>query len=121
MSLLMDAPALKVFDPKGLLARVAGDRDCMREIVKMFLAECPGWVADAVAAVEARDAEATRLAGHLLAGTLSNFGADRAIAAARRLELMGKTKHLADADGALADLRAAIEELVPLLEEVCAA
>ena len=38
-TLLMDGSESrqKIFDPAGLLARVAGDRECMREILMIFL------------------------------------------------------------------------------------
>jgi HPt (histidine-containing phosphotransfer) domain-containing protein len=118
-SLMRGQPAAptRIFDPEELLARVAGDRDCMREIVKIFLLEYPGWLAEARAGVAAGDAEQTRQVGHRLAGTLANFGADRATAAARRLELLGKARQMARAAEAMDELERAVAQLVPLLRD----
>jgi HPt (histidine-containing phosphotransfer) domain-containing protein len=117
--LMVEAP-LRIFDPEELLARVAGDRECMREIVKVFLLEYPGWLAEARAAVAAGDAEQTRQVGHRLAGTLANFGADWATAAARRLEQLGKARQMAGAEEAMAELERTVGQLVPLLRDEAA-
>jgi CheY-like chemotaxis protein len=98
-------------DPMALLDRFGGDRQLLRELAEIFLEDCPGRLAATVRAVKAQDAPALEAAAHALKGSASNFGAAAAVAAAERLEMMGRERTLAEADTVLLELELAVERL----------
>src|SRR5258706_5552352 len=61
-------------DREGLLARVEGDRDLLRELVAIFAEEAPLQLSAIRAAVWKGDAAAVAWAAHALAGCASNIG-----------------------------------------------
>ena len=97
------------FDPHAAVARVGGDGKLLRELIDMFLADCPRMVADVKNAIESKDAEALKLAAHALKGSVANFAAAPAVDAARRLEVMGKDGDLSGAPAALRELQTALD------------
>jgi PAS domain S-box-containing protein len=102
-----------VIDRVALLAGVDGNRRLLRELVRLFLADCPQRLAEIKEAVRRGDSEALRIKAHTLKGSVGNFAAKHAFAAAQRLEIMGREKDLAEAG----DARMALElELARLTE-----
>src|SRR6266849_2996371 len=108
-----------VLDGTALLAQVEGDTELLAELVMIFLQDCPRLVGAVREAVARGDARALERAAHTLKGTVSNFAAPAATAAALRLEQMGREGNLAQAGEACAALEAEIERLKPLLEDTC--
>jgi HPt (histidine-containing phosphotransfer) domain-containing protein len=90
----------------------------LREIVRLFLAECPNWLAQCRDAVARHDAAGLRQAAHTLKGTLAGLGARAALAEAQRLEAMGRAGDLADAAQVYAALEGALERLRPALADI---
>jgi HPt (histidine-containing phosphotransfer) domain-containing protein len=74
------------FDPLALWQRVGEDMGLLREIVGMFAAESPQMLRKIEDAVQRRDAGAVQRASHNLKGTLLQFAAPAASAAAADLE-----------------------------------
>ncbi len=107
-----------VLDRQGLLDRVGGDRELLRELVGIFLDESAGWLAAIEASVYTQDARGLKLHAHLLAGTAASLGAQVLSDAARDLELMGQTSVLSGAVEAYRRLLAAAAELEPCLLEM---
>ncbi|AHG93420.1 PAS sensor protein (plasmid) [Gemmatirosa kalamazoonensis] len=93
-----DEPAV---DRVALLATVGGNRVLLVELVDLFLEQSPSLMALIDAAIADGSADALRRAAHTLKGSLITFAAQRAVAAARALELLG--------DGDLADPRVRAE------------
>jgi two-component system, sensor histidine kinase and response regulator len=79
-----------VIDGAALLAGVDGNRRLLRNLVRLFLADYPQQLAEIEKAVRRGDAEALRIAAHTLKGSVGNFAAKKAFAAAQRLEIMGR-------------------------------
>ena len=98
-------PMLAV-DREMLMDRVGGDEELFREIVELFLVDCPIRVAAIDAAVTSGDPEKIRLAAHALKGSAGNLSAISLMSAARTLERMGIEKRLAAAPTALRQLSA---------------
>jgi len=71
------------FDPRLAAARLGGDRRLLRELLELFLAECPVLVSNVRKAIDASDATALRHASHALKGSVANFAAPRPFEAAR--------------------------------------
>jgi two-component system, sensor histidine kinase and response regulator len=109
------SPADAVVDYAALLAGVDGSRRLLRELVRLFLADCPQRLAEIKEAIRGGDAGALSRAAHSLKGSVGNFAAKYAFAAARRLEIMGRDGSLDNADEALMTLES---ELVRLTEEL---
>ena len=102
-------------DHAALLAGVDGDRDLLRQMVRVFLTDYPQRAAEIKKAVRRGDAVAVERAAHTLKGALGNFAANSAIAAAQELETMAKRGDLDAAGDACATLDS---ELALLAEEL---
>src|SRR5713226_3390200 len=102
-------------DHATLLAGVDGNRRVLRELVRLFLADCPRRLAEIKEAIRRGDAGALGRAAHTLKGSIGNFAAKNAFAAAQRLEIMGRGVNLDNAGKACATLES---ELALLSEEL---
>jgi signal transduction histidine kinase/CheY-like chemotaxis protein len=120
------APAVRqgfrAVDRAVALASVAGDRELLRQLIRVALDDCPRLVTTLRAAALAADGNALRRAAHTLKGAMLIFGADALREAAQRLEIMGRQNDLAQAADACAaverELDLVRQELAVLLEDV---
>jgi signal transduction histidine kinase/CheY-like chemotaxis protein len=108
-------PAPEVVDKVAALKRTGGDTELLRELVQMFLQECPGLLREIHAAIAAHDAPKLRRVSHTLKGAVGTFAAQPACEAAERLERMGRQGDLNGSDEAYVALEGAIERLRPIL------
>lgn len=115
-----EAAAAPPFDYEAFLRTLRGDRALAGAMAALFLSECPRQLDAVRQAVAAGDAAALEQAAHLLRGSVGNFVASEATAAAARLEAFGRAGDLSHAAGALRALEAAIERLTPALREIAA-
>jgi HPt (histidine-containing phosphotransfer) domain-containing protein len=106
---------MKPFSRSTALVFVDGSPELLREVAETALAETPGLTARVTAAVKGADARETREAAHALKGMLQCLGALPAAAAARELELTGKSGDLARAPALLATLEAEIARFLEAL------
>ena len=100
-----------VIDGAALLAGVDGIRRLLRELVLLFLADCPRRLAGIKEAVRSGDAEALRIEAHTLKGSVGNFAAKQALAAAQRLEIMGRDGDLDKAGDECMELESELARL----------
>jgi two-component system sensor histidine kinase/response regulator len=98
-------------DRQLALSRVGGDLDLLREIAVLFLDECPRALLEIHQAVAGEDAAKLENAAHSLKGSVANFGATAAVAAALRLEQMGRAQQLVEAPEALRALEQALSKV----------
>jgi CheY-like chemotaxis protein len=110
-----------VFDRDAALDRMDGDVDLLKELVGLFLDECPQRMAEIREALTRRDATKLRHAAHTLKGSVGNFGAREAFEGARQLETIAQEQDWEHAEEAWAKLEAAIDRLKPDMAEVCQA
>jgi PAS domain S-box-containing protein len=103
--------AESAFDPEVVLSHVEGDRDLLQEILALYFEGTPHLLDDVRAAVVRQDAVALERAGHTLKGSVSNFGAQAAFAAALRMEMIGRSGNRREAQVALSDLEHEIDRL----------
>lgn len=104
-------PALPPFNHEAFLARVNNDLDQVLDLIELFLEVVPDSLQRIEAAVQRKDAEAIRETAHQFKGSLKYMHAEPAVAAALRLEQLGR-KHQADeAAEAFADLAARVKLL----------
>jgi CheY-like chemotaxis protein len=111
-----DQAAPAVIDRAAVLARLEGDEELLREIVGMFLDECPRLLTELREAISQKDADQLQRTAHSLKGCLVNFGVGPAIEAALWLEMIGREGDLTEAEQAYANLEALLRPLRPALE-----
>jgi signal transduction histidine kinase/DNA-binding response OmpR family regulator len=109
-----------VWDHAAALARVGGDDGLLRETTELLLAELPRLLGTVHSAVGQADAGGLERAAHKLKGSISIFEARSAVAAARRLEELGRAGDLTAAGAAVQTLDREIGRLLPELTAFCA-
>ncbi len=107
-------------DLAAVLARLNGDRGLLTELAGLYLEDEPSLVAELEAAVGRHDAEATRRAAHAIKGSVANFAAARAQAAALALENAGRAGELSSAPALLDTLRAELAAVRQALRDLAA-
>ena len=107
----------EILDEATLLSRFEGEPELLKDVVRLFLDDCPKLFDGIRGAAERGDAQGMERAAHKLKGSVANFAAPAAYDAALRLEVMGRDGHLEQAAEALGQLDSALEELKPLLLE----
>ncbi len=93
--------ARDIFDPAPILASVEGDEEVLRQVVELFSEDAQAVLSQIRDAIERQDPERLTVAALSLQGAVTNFGAQRAVDAARKMESLGRHK---DLDGARAGL-----------------
>jgi PAS domain S-box-containing protein len=104
-----------IVDRQEILERVGGDPELLREIIEVFLADCPRLWQNVRDALSQGDAAQLSRAAHALKGSVGNFGAKAARAAAERLEHLAGKGDLADAAEIVGKLEKELERLKPEL------
>jgi two-component system sensor histidine kinase/response regulator len=95
----------------ALMAHVGGDEQLLRELVALFLEDLPEQLAAVRKAVRRQDARALSSAAHALKGALSHFAARDTFESALRLERMGRSGDLDEAEEAFARLKDEVRQL----------
>jgi HPt (histidine-containing phosphotransfer) domain-containing protein len=109
-----------IIDRAEILERFEGDWDLVREVIGLFLEDCPHRLCAVRDALAAGDCDALQRAAHSLKGSVSNFSASDAVQAALRLEMIGRGGDLAEAVAASAALEREIARLTPVLAHLIA-
>jgi len=106
-----------VFDAAAFERQTGGDANLRREIIQMFLEDCPVRVSAIRAAVEQRDAAALVASAHSLKGACGYLSAVATREEAAHLEQIGRQGRVDEAPGALARLDAAVADLMAELQQ----
>lgn len=107
------------FDEHAALARIAGDRELLREIAEIYLGSYEDMLRGVRDAVATGNATELKSAAHLLKGTVSNFEAIAATAAASELEQMALNDGLAAAPAKAEELERETRRLADELTAYC--
>ena len=105
-----------VFDLEEALARARGKRALLRKMADLFLADCPGLLAQIRSALATGDGSTLERAAHRMKGSAANLSAPRVVAVAGRLEEIARDGRLAEADAACAELEDEVGRLGHALE-----
>ncbi len=105
-------------EKQALLESLENDAEFLNKVIGIFLADCPGMMADIRAGVAAHDSVRIMTASHALRGSLSLFGAKNAAEAARVLESMGRQAKLDGIHEALCALEREMAPVLGSLEEI---
>ncbi len=103
------------FQPEGALATVGGDRLLLRELICAYLEEAPRNLAALEESYRQADAAAFRRAAHTIKASMRYFCFQRGFDLAFDLEKRGMEGDLSNAAEGIANLRALMETLPPLL------
>jgi len=109
-----------LLDWERALENTDGSEDLLLELAEMFIAECPEMMREVRSAINAGDASALQLAAHTLKGSVRIFAMATAVEAARRLEEMGASGDLSDADAGWNTLRLEVDRLTAALADKAA-
>ena len=101
---------MPAFDPRVLMDEY-GDEALVRDLAGLLVDTVPQQVDAVRTAVDARDGPALRAAAHKLCGSIVSFGVPATVDTARRLEAMGASGDLADADALVPQLAADLQSL----------
>jgi CheY-like chemotaxis protein len=104
-------------DRPSLLARMGGDEELMRDVVQLFLTDCPERLAAIRAAIDRGDAVRLRGEAHTLKGAAASLSAAELAEAARALEQIGAGNTLDGAEGAWSRLTGAADDALRALRE----
>ena len=105
-----EEPQLPLLDIDDFAERVGGDMDIVSDILNTYLQEAPIALAAIEAAVKAGDATALRMAAHKLKGMSANVSAKALSELAGRMEKAAAQGKLDGIEGALAELREALNK-----------
>jgi CheY-like chemotaxis protein/HPt (histidine-containing phosphotransfer) domain-containing protein len=105
-------------DSEAVLERFGGDGRLLREVIDIFLEDCPKSLQKVRAAVSTGDTAALEGAAHSIKGSVGVFEDGPALAAAQTLEEMGRDGDLTDAQEASAILEAEAARLQRVLEGI---
>lgn len=100
-----------VFDLKAILDRLGGDEEILKEIAALFIEDVPEMLAQIRQAIASGDASALEKSAHALKGSVANFGAEAAVAAALRLEMLGRSGQVKGASEIYGELEPAMKEI----------
>jgi two-component system, sensor histidine kinase and response regulator len=109
------SPAEEALNIQAMLARVDGDVALLRYIIELYIEDLPKLSTRIRCAVADLDCDGLERAAHSLKGLVSNFDAYSVVAAALRLEDMGREGNLAGATEALSTLERELEWFEPAL------
>jgi HPt (histidine-containing phosphotransfer) domain-containing protein len=79
-----------VFDRSALMEQLGGDEQLAREVVDLFLRDCPLQLSAIRTALDAGDAQEVYVVAHTLKGAASTLAATEVARAAHTLEQLGR-------------------------------
>jgi PAS domain S-box-containing protein len=112
---LLEKPPVEVVDEALLFSRVDRDRQLLKDLVDLFLDECPSLVDEIRVALNNKDAAGVARIAHRVKGTTSNLAAQMTSEAALKLERLAHAGDLVHAESALEELEYQLLRLRPAL------
>lgn len=106
------------FNKDTTLERMDGDLALLKELVALFLEDCPELLRHIKEAICNRDAQALQHTAHTLKGSVGIFCAQFALEAAYKLEIMGRDQDFSQAEAALTALEQELGRLNLVLAEL---
>ena len=101
-----------IWSATSFISRFDGDERLARELVALFLVECPQMMAAVRDSVHNGTADDVRRAAHTLKGSMSNFTDLAPVTTAFALEQQGAAGRLTDAAATLVQLEREMEDLL---------
>ena len=105
----------KIYDHAGSLRRMGNDPELFQEMVELLRSDAPPLLSAVHSAHQEGDPQRLHRAAHTLKGLASNFGAERAVAAAAEIERLAKARQSAGLPAAVTELEESLDELIAAL------
>jgi CheY-like chemotaxis protein/HPt (histidine-containing phosphotransfer) domain-containing protein len=110
-----ERPPAEVLDEPLLMSRVDNDIQLLKDLVDLFLDDCPRLVNEIRTALEKKDARTLQRGAHSLKGSSSNLAAKLAAEAAFKAEKLAYSGDWPQIEGALQGLESELIRLQPAL------
>ena len=94
-----------------ILSRAAGDSDVLREIIDIFLGDCPGMISSLQKAIEDRDPARIETAAHKMKGAVAVFDHKESYESAFTLEQMGRDNSVENSEAIFERLKNSLDVL----------
>ena len=104
-----------IYDHAGSLRRMGNDQELFHEMADLLRSDAPPLLIAVQSAHKEGDPSRLHRAAHTLKGLASNFGAERAVAAAAEVEDLAKARQSAGLPAAITELEEALDELIAAL------
>ncbi len=104
-------------DVERALARAAGSKDFLEEMLQHFVSSIPDQIKDLEETLKDADPEKLAKQAHSLKGSASTLGADAIASLARDIEMLGKENDLARGRGILGELEGEIHRLKDFMRQ----
>ncbi len=101
--------------PAAMVDRLGGDEELARQLVELFVAECPKMMQAVRESVAAGDGEQVRRAAHAFKGSVGNFTESAPMTTAFELEQLGRTGPIEQAPALLARLEQEVDAFLDAL------
>ncbi|MSN27366.1 MAG: PAS domain S-box protein [Geobacter sp.] len=111
-----EASAVPVFNEADYLRRNLEDRVLAQDVLNIFVASTPGYLAELMVPLESGDAVGVRKQAHAIKGACSTVGAEQMRETALRLEMLAKGGDLVTAAAVAVQLHLDFERLVVVLQ-----
>ena len=111
----VSVPAEAIIDWDAALEQMGGSHGTLREMITPFIEESGELLSELREAIKTQRMEDVHRLAHTIKGTAFCFAAEPTAAAAARLEMMGRSNNLTDADEACASLEYEVERLTQAL------
>jgi two-component system sensor histidine kinase/response regulator len=98
-----------------MLERLGGDEELARQLVELFVSECPRMMAVVRDSIANKDADQIRRAAHAFKGSVGNFTEDAPMTTAFELEQMGRDGQIDLAPALLARLETEVADFLVAL------
>jgi PAS domain S-box-containing protein len=105
-------------DREALLSGIGGDRQLLRDLIRLFIADTPKLINRLERALARGDAKLLKETAHALKGSVGNFDTGRVFEAVRRLEVFGREEKLPEAKTAFATVKAEVARLMHALKRI---
>jgi signal transduction histidine kinase/DNA-binding response OmpR family regulator len=116
-----EPPQPAAFNRAELIDRLGGDASLLKDVVRLFLEDCPVRLAAIKQAVDAQDAELIRTTAHALKGAAGTLAARGVFEAAQTLERLGAESRLEPTQAAWRALSKEAAELMDTFRQMDAA
>ena len=108
----------RVWDKSDLLARLMGDTDLAKKIIKVFLEQTPNQIIELKNALKAGDLPNIELLSHSIKGACANIGAGRLQAVACDIETLARSGDVADIKTLFDDLEKELGQLKKTVKKI---
>jgi two-component system sensor histidine kinase/response regulator len=107
--------AATTWSPAGMIERLGGDEELARQLVELFVSECPRMMSEIRDSVAGADADKIRRAAHAFKGSVGNFTDGVPMTTAFALERLGAAGNVVEATGLLPQLERELDEFIAAL------